>query len=62
MSALEPVLLTHDALRRPPSQLRYSAPARMPAVVACIEEFEPRTRSERVTRVFNVIVASLSAS
>ena len=59
MSALQPVLLTHDALRRSPSQSRHSAPASVPAAAALTESFEPRARSERATRVFNVVLATL---
>ena len=59
MSALQPVLLTHDALRRSPSQPRHSAPASVPAAAALTESFEPRARSERATRVFNVVLATL---
>lgn len=70
MSGILPILMQRDPLWRPPTSGRRGTPGSAPVQVASEpvasdrpaaphETFEPRPRSERVTRAFNVVVATL---
>ena len=70
MSGTQPILMQRDPLWRPPTPAWRGSPGSAPVqaasepvagdwTAALHEEFEPRPRSERVTRAFNVIVATL---